>query len=38
MLDEAPVGQFKTALRGKLIQQGDADYGEARKVYNGMID
>ncbi len=38
MLDEAPVEQFKTALRGKLIQQGDADFDEARKVYNGMID
>src|ERR687894_142613 len=38
MLDEATVEQFKTALRGELIQQGDEGYDEARKVYNGMID
>jgi FAD/FMN-containing dehydrogenase len=38
MLDEATVEQFKTALRGELIQPGDPGYDEARKVYNGMID
>src|SRR4028118_1255370 len=38
MLDEATVKQFKVGLRGELIQQGDAGYDEARKVYNGMID
>ena len=38
MLDESTVEQFKTALRGELIQQGDEGYDEARKVYNGMID
>jgi FAD/FMN-containing dehydrogenase len=38
MLDEATVEQFKTALRGELIQPGDRGYDEARKVYNGMID
>jgi FAD/FMN-containing dehydrogenase len=38
MLDEATVEQFKTGLRGDLIQLGDPGYDEARKVYNGMID
>lgn len=38
MLDEATVEQFKVALRGELIQPGDPDYEEARKVYNAMID
>src|ERR687894_1466441 len=38
MLDEATVEHFKVDLRGELIQQGDAGYEEARKVYNGMID
>jgi FAD/FMN-containing dehydrogenase len=38
MLDEATVEQYKTALRGELIQPADPGYDEARKVYNGMID
>jgi hypothetical protein len=38
MLDEATVAEFRTALRGKLIQPGDPGYDEACKVYNGMID
>src|SRR5918912_2419883 len=38
MLDEATVEQFKTGLRGELIQPADPGYDEARKVYNGMID
>lgn len=38
MLDEATVAEFRTALRGELIQPGDPGYDEARKVYNGMID
>jgi FAD/FMN-containing dehydrogenase len=38
VLDEAAVDQFKGTLRGELLQPGDPDYDEARKVYNGMID
>lgn len=29
---------FKQSLRGHLISQGDADYDDARMLYNGMID
>jgi len=32
------VSAFKTQLRGELIQPSDANYDEARKVYNAMID
>ncbi len=38
MVNEAAVTGFKSSLRGEVIQQGDAGYDEARKVYNGMID
>ena len=38
MPNEASLEAFKGQLRGTLIQQGDADYDEARKVYNAMID
>ena len=38
MVDEATVEQFKAGLRGELIQPGDSDYDEARKVFNGSID
>src|SRR5580704_19246877 len=37
MLNENAVADFKANLRGRLIQPGDKDYDEARKVYNGMI-
>ena len=37
MLDE-DIGQFRQTLRGRLITRGDADYDEARALYNGMID
>ena len=32
------MGEFRGAVRGELITRGDAEYDEARKVYNGMID
>src|SRR2546430_618442 len=37
MLNENSIANFKAHLRGRLIQPGGNDYGEARKVYNGMI-
>jgi FAD binding domain/Berberine and berberine like len=38
MLSDATIGEFKTSLRGELIQPSDPGYAEARKLYNGMID
>ena len=37
MLNENSIADFKANLRGPLIQPGDKDYDDARKVYNGMI-
>src|SRR6266481_1781395 len=37
MLNENSIADFKANLRGRLIQPGDADYDDARKVYNGMM-
>ena len=37
MLNENSITDFKANLRGRLIEPGDKDYDEARKVYNGMI-
>src|SRR5206468_9718303 len=37
MLKENSIAEFKANLRGRLIQPGDADYDDDRKVYNGMI-
>ena len=36
-MDDA-IARFKAGLRGPLIARGDPDYGEARKLYNAMID
>ena len=35
MLNEDSITELKQNLRGRLIQPGDADYDDARKVYNG---
>jgi FAD/FMN-containing dehydrogenase len=35
---EELVTKLAQSLRGPLIRAGDADYDEARKLYNGMID
>ncbi len=38
MLREFQIQDLKPMLRGPLITPDDADYDEARKVYNAMID
>ncbi len=38
MLSDTTIAAFKASLRGELIAPGDAQYDEARKVYNAMID
>jgi FAD/FMN-containing dehydrogenase len=37
MPNENSAADFKAKLRGRLIEPGDKDYDDARKVYNGMI-
>src|SRR5205809_6575318 len=37
MTNEDSIADFKRNLRGRLIEPGNKDYDEARKVYNGMI-
>src|SRR3569833_235841 len=32
------ISALAASLRGKVIRQGDADYDDARSLYNGMID
>jgi FAD/FMN-containing dehydrogenase len=37
-LDKATLQNFAASLRGKLIRPNDAEYDDARAVWNGMID
>jgi hypothetical protein len=37
-LTQEPIERLKGSLRGELIEPGAAEYDDARKVYNGMID
>lgn len=37
-LDEAAVPEFEASLRGQLIRPGDAEYDQARQIWNAMID
>ena len=38
MLNETIIAPLKSSFRGELIEQRDASYDTARKVYNAMID
>ena len=38
MLDKQAVKDFGVGLQGKLIQPGDVNYDESRKIWNAMID
>src|SRR5213082_847896 len=37
-LDEDSIAELKAKLRGPVIEPGDPDYDDIRKVYNAMID
>ncbi len=38
MLSTSVVNSFRENFRGEIIIPDDSEYGEAKKVYNGMID
>ena len=38
MISQEDIAQFRSQLRGELIEPGSPAYENARKVYNAMID
>ncbi len=36
--DDAVIEQFREGIRGTLVRPDDAEYDDARTIYNGMID
>ncbi len=38
MISDQQIEKFASQLQGKLIQPGNAEYDQARQIWNGMID
>src|SRR4029453_10475260 len=38
MISESALEEFRTRLRGQLVLPKDADYDDARRIHNAMID
>ena len=37
-LDAATIQDFRSRLRGRVLEPGQADYDESRRLQNGLID
>jgi hypothetical protein len=37
-ITETDIDEFRGSLRGSLVTSGDADYSEARSIWNGLVD
>ncbi len=37
-LDDTTLAEFKSSMRGRVIEPTDPDYDSARRIYNAMID